>query len=104
MFVEVHDGELVDVEVEELDGAVAASHEQLALVDLGPGEVVLGVISVESAGRNLLVQWPKLGRGDGGPAHVFSMPTPFSVRLRQKRRPLPTMPKLADEATAMRES
>lgn len=53
MFVEVHDGELRYVCVVELDGAIAAGCQQLVLVDLGPGDVVLGVICVEAASAGL---------------------------------------------------
>lgn len=48
MFVEVHDGEVLDAEVEELDGAIAAGDDELVFVDLGPGEVILRVVCVES--------------------------------------------------------
>ena len=40
-------GELVDADVEQLDGAVAGGHEDLVLVRLGPGEVEEGVLGVE---------------------------------------------------------
>ena len=49
MLVKVHYGELAaDPDVVHLDGAVAARDEQLVLVDLGPGEVVLRVVRVKS--------------------------------------------------------
>lgn len=32
--MEVHDGEVVDAEVEQLDRAIAAGYDQLVLVDL----------------------------------------------------------------------
>lgn len=40
MLVIVHDRVGVDTNVEQLDGAIAAGHEQLILVDLGPRQVV----------------------------------------------------------------
>lgn len=49
MLVEAHDGEFVYIDIEELDGPVSASGEELVLVDLGPGEVVLGIVGVEAS-------------------------------------------------------
>ncbi len=46
MLVVVHDGEIVDGHVEEFDGAIAPGHEQLVLVELGPGEIILGIVGV----------------------------------------------------------
>lgn len=40
VLVIVHDRVRVDAHVEELDGAIAARHEELVLVDLGPCQVV----------------------------------------------------------------
>jgi hypothetical protein len=48
VLVEVHDGEVGHVHVVELDGAIAAGYEQLVLVDLGPGQVILRVVGVEA--------------------------------------------------------
>lgn len=48
MLVKVHDGEVGDVGVVQLDGAIAAGHQQLVLVELRPGEIILGVVCVES--------------------------------------------------------
>lgn len=47
MFVEVHDGEVLNPQVEELDGAIAASNDELVLVDFGPGKIVLGIVCFE---------------------------------------------------------
>lgn len=47
MFVEVHDGEVLNAQVEELDGAIATSDNELVLVDFGPGEIVLGIVRLE---------------------------------------------------------
>lgn len=41
------DGELVDADVEELDGAIAGRDQDLVLVRFGPGEVEEGVLRVE---------------------------------------------------------
>lgn len=46
--MEVHDGELVDIDVVELYGSVPASSKKLVLVDLGPGEIILGVVCIEA--------------------------------------------------------
>lgn len=43
-------GEVVERAVEQLDAAVARGHQHLVLVDLGPGEVVEGVLGREPAG------------------------------------------------------
>lgn len=48
VFVKVHDGKVVDAEVKELEGAIAACDNELILVDFGPGEVVERVICVEA--------------------------------------------------------
>lgn len=40
MFVKVHDGKVIDSEVKELEGAIAASDNDLVFVDFRPGEVV----------------------------------------------------------------
>ena len=40
-------GELIDADVEELNGAIAGSYQDLVLVRLGPGEVEEGVLRVE---------------------------------------------------------
>lgn len=62
MLMEVHDGKVVDAEVEELEGAVAARDDELVLVDLGPGKVVEGVVCVEAVGgaRARIVSAPLL--------------------------------------------
>ena len=49
MFVKVHDGKVVDAEVKELERAIAASDNELVLVDFRPGEVVERVVCVEAA-------------------------------------------------------
>jgi hypothetical protein len=43
----VLDGKVVECAIEELDAAVAGGGENLVLVDLGPGEVVEGVLGCE---------------------------------------------------------
>lgn len=48
VLVKVHDGEVGDVCVVQLDGAIAAGHQQLVLVELRPREIILGVVCVES--------------------------------------------------------
>ena len=40
-------GEIVQTDVEEFDGAVAGSDKTLILVGFGPGEVVEGVLGVK---------------------------------------------------------
>ena len=57
VLVEVHDGELVDLQVEQLDAAVAGRDGHLVLVDLGPGQVVERVVRVVG-----LFQQDALGR------------------------------------------
>ena len=48
VLVEVHDGELGgDADIVHLDRPVAARDQQLVLVDLGPGEVVLRIVGIE---------------------------------------------------------
>ena len=42
-------GELVQADVEELDGAVPAGHHELVLVQLGPREVVERILGIEAA-------------------------------------------------------
>lgn len=51
--MEVHDGEVVDAEVEQLDRAIAAGYDQLVLVDLRPCQVVQSVVGVETSGRSV---------------------------------------------------
>ncbi len=63
VLVEVHDRELVDGQVEQLDGPIATGHEELVLVDLRPGEIILGVVSVEAAGTLLAGKKTWLARG-----------------------------------------
>lgn len=48
VLVIVHDRVRVDAYVEKLDGAIAACHEELVLVDLGPGQVVQRIVGVEA--------------------------------------------------------
>jgi len=48
VLVEIHDGKLLDGEVKQLDGPIAAGYEELVLVDLGPGQVVLGIVGIIS--------------------------------------------------------
>ncbi len=45
------DGEFVNADVKELDGAVTGGDEDLVLVRFGPGEVEEGVLGVEPADR-----------------------------------------------------
>lgn len=40
-------GEFVEADVEELDGAIAGGYEDLVLVGFGPGEVKEGVLRVK---------------------------------------------------------
>ena len=47
MLVEVHEREVRHTGVEQLDGAIAASHHKLVLVGLRPGDVVLRVVGVK---------------------------------------------------------
>jgi hypothetical protein len=51
VLVKVHNRELVDTEIEQLQRAVAAGSQELVLIDLRPGEIVKRIISVEAAGR-----------------------------------------------------
>ena len=54
MLVKVHDGEVVDAEVKQLERAITASDNELVLVDFGPRQVVESVVGVEAgqlAGR-----------------------------------------------------
>lgn len=46
--MKVHDGEIGDIRVVELDGAIAAGYQQLVLVEFRPGEIILGIVRVES--------------------------------------------------------
>lgn len=48
VFVKVHDGKVVDTEVKELERAIATCDNELVLVDLGPGEIVEGVIGIKA--------------------------------------------------------
>ena len=48
MFVEVHDGKLIDTQVKELQRAIATGGYQLVLVDFRPREVVKGIIRIEA--------------------------------------------------------
>lgn len=47
VFVEVHDREFVHIDIEELYRPISTGGKQLILVDLGPGEVILGIVGVE---------------------------------------------------------
>lgn len=47
VFVEVHDREVLHPQVEELDGAIAASDNELILVELRPGKIVLGIVCLK---------------------------------------------------------
>jgi hypothetical protein len=51
-------GKLVQADVEELDGAVAAGYDQLVLVQLGPGEIVNGILCVEAVAQWALSRAP----------------------------------------------
>ena len=52
MLMEIHDGKLINPQVEKLDRAIAAGCDELVLVDLGPSEVVQGIIRVEACAEN----------------------------------------------------
>ncbi len=54
VFVKVHDGKVVDAEIKELQRAIAASDDELVLVDFGPGEIVKRIVCVESVSRSAL--------------------------------------------------
>ena len=94
-------GEVVQSDVEELNGAIADGDDDLVLVGFRPGEVVQGILSIEP-------QHMVSGNGREGACtdvtHHFSGRIPWGVRPKMYNRPLPTKPKLAAEATAMRES
>ena len=45
------DGEVVERDVEELDGAVTGSYHDLVFMRFGPGEVVEGILSVKPLAR-----------------------------------------------------
>ena len=47
VLAKVHDRKVAGGQVEQLQRAVAASDHELVLVDLGPGEVVEGIVGVE---------------------------------------------------------
>lgn len=49
MFMEVRHGKFVNIHIVELNRAIAACGQQLVLVDLGPGEVILGIVGVEAS-------------------------------------------------------
>lgn len=97
MLVVIHYWVGVDAEVEQLDGAITAGGEQLVLVDFGPCQIVQCIVRIEA---EVLSVFTKVDQVDG--THVFSTWMPAAVRPSAKRRPLPTMPKLAAEATATR--
>lgn len=99
------DGEVGHVYVEEFYRAVAAGGEELGLVCFGPGAVEEGVLRVEP-GDGLACDWEASGlyENDGVDKYHFSATMPFAVRPNMYNRPFPTSPKLADVATAMRES
>jgi hypothetical protein len=40
VFMEIHDGEIIQSEIKQLQGSISASCDELILVDLGPGEVI----------------------------------------------------------------
>lgn len=93
VFVEVHDGEVGHVGVVQLDRAIAAGREQLVLVDLGPGEVILGIVGVEASDKGRPVSSVQLLQvGIGRSTYVLSTCMPFGPSPRQNSRPLPTMP------------
>lgn len=48
VFVEVHDREFIDIHIVELYRAIPTSGEQLVLVNLGPREIILGIVGVEA--------------------------------------------------------
>jgi hypothetical protein len=49
VLAEVHDGEIAGrSQVEQLERAITASNHQLVLVDLGPGQIVEGIVGVEA--------------------------------------------------------
>lgn len=49
MLMEDHYGKLLCANVEELEGAIAASNHELVLVDLGPGQIIDCIVRIESA-------------------------------------------------------
>ena len=106
MLVKVHDGKIIDSQVKELERPIAAGNNQLVLVDLGPGQVIERIVRVETGSRRISRTQPprKLPRNRTASTYVFSTWMPCAVSPSVKTRPLPTMPKLADVATAMRES
>lgn len=94
--------EFVHPNVEKLDGAISRGYCELVFMRFRPGDVVERVLGVEPEGVRLQMRiW--IWICSGGNYH-FSATIPLGVRPRICRRPLPTRPKFADEATAMRES
>lgn len=51
MLMKVHDREFRHTKVKELDAPVSARDNKLVFIDLGPREVILGVIRVEAGWR-----------------------------------------------------
>jgi hypothetical protein len=99
-------GELGEVDVEELDRTITAGGEKLVLMRFGPRDVEERVLGVEPEERTLSDYIHTNRACDDGreSAHHFSATIPFGVRPSMYTRPLPTRPKFADAATAMRES
>lgn len=46
--MKVHDGEVIDAEIKELQRPISAGGYQLILVDLGPSQVVERIVRVET--------------------------------------------------------
>lgn len=100
--MEVHNGEIVDAQIEKFQRSITTSDNHLVLVDLGPSQIVQRIVCIEPATQ------PSQSL-DSKPtsqniAYVFSTWTPCAVNASANTRPLPTMPKLEDAATAIRES
>lgn len=72
-------GEVVDADVEELDGAIAGCDDELVFMGFGPGEIVEGVLGVEPE------NWvSRVGRQRwwGARVYHFSVTMPFGVSPR----------------------
>lgn len=88
VFVKIHDREVVDAQVEQLQRAVSASSNQLVLIDLRPGQVVQRIVRVESTSGAQNISRPLCRRDEGreregeaaaaaaAVAYVFSTWTP----------------------------
>lgn len=52
MLMIVHDRVGVNPNIKQLDGAITTGHQELVFIDLGPGEVITGIICVKAEGHN----------------------------------------------------